>query len=222
MTDRVPGRNPFEPSFEQLPETLPIFPLSGVLLLPGGKLPLNIFEPRYLAMIFDCAGRPSHDRHGAAAAARRLCRRRPADRGRPAQGAQGRLRRPHRELQRDRGRPAAAGALRRLPLRDRARARPRPRRLSPRLLAVLALSRRPRPCRRAGRARPRAADGGAGRLLPRPQPVDRLGRGEAGGRRQSRDLAVDGPALRPGREAGAAGSRRLARRAPSCWSPSWK
>ena len=53
MTDRVPGRNPFEPSLEQLPETLPIFPLSGVLLLPGGKLPLNIFEPRYLAMIFD-------------------------------------------------------------------------------------------------------------------------------------------------------------------------
>ena len=53
MTERVPGRNPFEPSLEQLPETLPIFPLSGVLLLPGGKLPLNIFEPRYLAMIDD-------------------------------------------------------------------------------------------------------------------------------------------------------------------------
>ena len=53
MSDRVPGRNPFEPSFEQLPDTLPIFPLSGVLLLPGGKLPLNIFEPRYLSMIFD-------------------------------------------------------------------------------------------------------------------------------------------------------------------------
>jgi Lon protease-like protein len=49
----VSRRNPFDPSFEQLPETLPIFPLSGVLLLPGGKLPLNIFEPRYLAMIFD-------------------------------------------------------------------------------------------------------------------------------------------------------------------------
>jgi uncharacterized protein len=49
----VSGRNPFDPTFEQLPETLPIFPLSGVLLLPGGKLPLNIFEPRYLAMIFD-------------------------------------------------------------------------------------------------------------------------------------------------------------------------
>jgi hypothetical protein len=49
----VAGRSPFEPTFEQLPETLPIFPLSGVLLLPGGKLPLNIFEPRYLAMVFD-------------------------------------------------------------------------------------------------------------------------------------------------------------------------
>ena len=47
------GRNPFDPGFEQLPETLPIFPLSDALLLPGGKLPLNIFEPRYLAMIFD-------------------------------------------------------------------------------------------------------------------------------------------------------------------------
>lgn len=46
-------QNPFDPVFEQLPDTLPIFPLSGVMLLPGGKLPLNVFEPRYLAMIFD-------------------------------------------------------------------------------------------------------------------------------------------------------------------------
>ena len=53
MSDRSPAHNPFEPSFEQLPDTLPIFPLSGVLLLPGGKLPLNVFEPRYLAMVFD-------------------------------------------------------------------------------------------------------------------------------------------------------------------------
>jgi Lon protease-like protein len=47
------SRSPFEPSFAQLPETLPIFPLTGVLLLPGGQLPLNIFEPRYLAMTRD-------------------------------------------------------------------------------------------------------------------------------------------------------------------------
>ena len=39
-----------------LPETLPIFPLTGVLLLPRGRLPLNIFEPRYLAMTRDAMG----------------------------------------------------------------------------------------------------------------------------------------------------------------------
>ena len=36
-----------------LPTTLPIFPLPGVLLLPHGRLPLRIFEPRYLAMTRD-------------------------------------------------------------------------------------------------------------------------------------------------------------------------
>jgi Lon protease-like protein len=40
-------------AFEQLPPVLPIFPLTGVLLLPRGLLPLNIFEPRYLAMTRD-------------------------------------------------------------------------------------------------------------------------------------------------------------------------
>lgn len=39
--------------FDQLPTTVPIFPLTGVLLLPRGRLPLNIFEPRYLAMVRD-------------------------------------------------------------------------------------------------------------------------------------------------------------------------
>ncbi|HEX3861950.1 MAG TPA: LON peptidase substrate-binding domain-containing protein [Stellaceae bacterium] len=39
-----------------LPEILPIFPLPGVLLLPRGRLPLNIFEPRYLAMTSDALG----------------------------------------------------------------------------------------------------------------------------------------------------------------------
>lgn len=37
-----------------LPDTIPLFPLSGALLLPRGKLPLHIFEPRYLQMIEDC------------------------------------------------------------------------------------------------------------------------------------------------------------------------
>jgi Lon protease-like protein len=38
---------------DDLPGTLPVFPLTGVLLLPRGRLPLNIFEPRYLAMFDD-------------------------------------------------------------------------------------------------------------------------------------------------------------------------
>ena len=36
-----------------LPRTLPVFPLPGALLLPRGQMPLNIFEPRYLAMVDD-------------------------------------------------------------------------------------------------------------------------------------------------------------------------
>ncbi len=40
----------FAPPFDDLPDTLPIFPLPGTVLLPRCRLPLNIFEPRYLAM----------------------------------------------------------------------------------------------------------------------------------------------------------------------------
>jgi Lon protease-like protein len=36
-----------------LPASIPVFPLDGALLLPGGVLPLQIFEPRYLNMIDD-------------------------------------------------------------------------------------------------------------------------------------------------------------------------
>jgi uncharacterized protein len=36
-----------------LPDVIPVFPLVGALLLPRGQMPLNIFEPRYLAMIDD-------------------------------------------------------------------------------------------------------------------------------------------------------------------------
>lgn len=38
-------------SESDLPETVAVFPLTGALLLPGGQMPLNIFEPRYLALI---------------------------------------------------------------------------------------------------------------------------------------------------------------------------
>ena len=37
----------------ELPASLAMFPLAKALLLPRGQLPLNIFEPRYLAMVDD-------------------------------------------------------------------------------------------------------------------------------------------------------------------------
>ena len=43
----------FSTEFHNLPASLPVFPLGGVLLLPYGRLPLNIFEQRYLAMTDD-------------------------------------------------------------------------------------------------------------------------------------------------------------------------
>jgi len=36
-----------------IPDNVPVFPLSGALLLPGGQMPMNIFEPRYLELIDD-------------------------------------------------------------------------------------------------------------------------------------------------------------------------
>jgi Lon protease-like protein len=38
-------------AYSDLPGSLPLFPLTGTLLLPRGQLPLNVFEPRYLEMV---------------------------------------------------------------------------------------------------------------------------------------------------------------------------
>ncbi len=46
----------FHPRVENLPSEFPVFPLPGALLLPRGKLPLRIFEPRYVAMTDDSLG----------------------------------------------------------------------------------------------------------------------------------------------------------------------
>lgn len=51
MSGPVHGLGP-----EDLPEILPIFPLTGALLLPRGHLPLNVFEPRYLYLAEDALG----------------------------------------------------------------------------------------------------------------------------------------------------------------------
>ncbi|MGM0422702.1 MAG: LON peptidase substrate-binding domain-containing protein [Pseudomonadota bacterium] len=46
-------RDPFQLEFDDLPVEIPVFPLADVLLLPRGQLPLNIFEPKFLAMVDD-------------------------------------------------------------------------------------------------------------------------------------------------------------------------
>jgi len=48
------------PRLDALPEQFPVFPLSGALLLPHCRLPLNIFEPRYLAMTEDALASGRH------------------------------------------------------------------------------------------------------------------------------------------------------------------
>lgn len=50
-------RNRLYRDIGDLPRTVPVFPLARALVLPGLQLPLNIFEPRYLAMIDDSIGR---------------------------------------------------------------------------------------------------------------------------------------------------------------------
>src|SRR3546814_4841594 len=52
----VMGSNRSDTGIAALPPTPPLFPLSGVLLLPQGTPPLNVFEPRYLAMTEDALG----------------------------------------------------------------------------------------------------------------------------------------------------------------------
>ena len=42
--------------FRDLPRVLPVFPLTGALLLPGGRLPLIVFEPRYVQMVEQALG----------------------------------------------------------------------------------------------------------------------------------------------------------------------
>ncbi len=53
----APGHGRFF-SLADMPAILPVFPLPGVLLLPRGRLPLNIFEPRYVAMFDDALCAP--------------------------------------------------------------------------------------------------------------------------------------------------------------------
>ena len=51
MDDSI--KNLFEVDPKKIPSSIPLFPLENVLLLPFGKLPLNIFEERYIKMALD-------------------------------------------------------------------------------------------------------------------------------------------------------------------------
>ena len=51
MEDNI--KNLFKINSKDIPDSLPIFPLDNVLLLPFGKLPLNIFEERYINMVLE-------------------------------------------------------------------------------------------------------------------------------------------------------------------------
>jgi Lon protease-like protein len=51
MEDTI--KNLFEVDPKNIPSSIPLFPLENVLLLPFGKLPLNIFEERYINMVLD-------------------------------------------------------------------------------------------------------------------------------------------------------------------------
>ena len=51
MEDKI--KKLFEVDPKKIPASIPIFPLENVLLLPFGKLPLNIFEERYINMVLD-------------------------------------------------------------------------------------------------------------------------------------------------------------------------
>ena len=51
MEDTI--KNLFEVDPKKIPSSIPLFPLENVLLLPFGKLPLNIFEERYINMVLD-------------------------------------------------------------------------------------------------------------------------------------------------------------------------
>ena len=58
------------------PAVIPVFPLAGALLLPRGQMPLNIFEPRYLAMVDDAHAHGPDHRHDPARSRGRRARRR--------------------------------------------------------------------------------------------------------------------------------------------------
>jgi hypothetical protein len=59
MMHSLAKRHPLDPAAEDLPKVLPLLPVSGMVLLPGGYLPLNVHESRYTHLIEDALRTPT-------------------------------------------------------------------------------------------------------------------------------------------------------------------
>ena len=184
-----------------LPAVIPVFPLPGALLLPRGQMPLNIFEPRYLAMIDDAlrdghrligmiqpdvaqqgsADKPALFKIGCAGRITQL-----------AESGDGRYLLELTGVARFHIEAGAAGE-------DALPAMPR---------HLRAVRRRFRRAQGRARGRSRGVARRAARLPRSQRSQGRLGRHRERAERGAGQRAVDDVALRPGREAGAAWKRR--------------
>ena len=177
-------------------------------------MPLNIFEPRYLAMIDD-ALRSGHRLIG-------MIQPDPAHpgAGRQAQALQGRLRRPHHPDRRDRRRPLSPPAHRRRPLSHRGGARrSRPPYRQCRVTYAPFADDFTRPQGR-GRGRSREPAARAVGFPQGQQPQDRLGRHRERAERGAGQRAGDDVALRRAPRNRRCWRRPTSRPAPKSWSPS--
>ena len=208
------GMNAVYQGPDDLPAVIPVFPLPGALLLPRGQMPLNIFEPRYLAMIDDALpgdriiGMIQPDDGGGRQRAR-------------AEPLSGRLRRPDHLVRRDRRRPLPDHAHRHRPLRGRRGAVARRRSIRQCRVSVRRLS---RPISSPARARTQVDRAGVVKTLPRLSRGATISRSTGrASRRASNETLVNALAMMA--PSARARSRRCSRRptsapAPRCWSRS--
>ena len=199
-------------SLADLPETIPIFPLPGALLLPRARLPLNIFEPRYLAMLEDALKTP-HRLIG-------MIQPLPVPEGREERGgaaAPDRLRRAGHGAAGNRGRALPDHPVGRQPLPARASCR-----TGSRPTCGAGSNGRASSATSGGPRRTRASTGRrSSTVLARffdsaqlSSDWDSLKEADAGAPGQ---LAVDPLPVRPGGEAGAAGGADAGRRGARRW-----
>ncbi len=195
-----------------LPDVIPVFPLAGALLLPRGQMPLNIFEPRYLAMIDDALrsgqrliGMIQPDTRGGI--------------GRASEALQDRLRRAHHPVRRKRRRPLSDPAHRRRPLPRRGGAHggdalP----AMPRVICTV--RRRLHPAQGRGRGRSQSTPACARRFPQSQQSQGRLGRHRKRAERGAGQRAGDDVALWQLPRSRRCWRRPISRPGRRSWSPS--